>query len=288
MLIAYLSVAYNAIYLYYPVHLLPTDHFVSCKPKIYNLTYRAAILTVSNEHYAPYVLRLGASITRHVGVNKVDMLLYLMSPNTSNQSNDEVFYTSGWQQIHRFSESTASSLLFSKFVAWNLTQYDIVLLLDADVLIVDDISELFTLWGPILLDPTNRVTLAAALDQPQQRSLRWTSSAGQRFNAGVVLLRPDRDVYLWLVDAIERIPYDNLFEQTILNAGLRAQHIWLDQEFNSMAVVAYAVPWSWPARPRIIHFTHPKPADNSPDCDVQSVAPLCAAWRSAPVIACDV
>jgi len=284
LFLIFLYILHFLSFFFFPVSPLRSDH-LACQLRTHHIGYRAAIVTVINEgseRYSEFAKRLGSSITRHVGVRNVDRFLYILNLTSSFHS---PFITNlqkaGWEYIHHLNNMDP---YFSKFIAWNMTQYDLVLLLDADTMVVDDISPLFTLWGPRLMK--SKYLFAAALDQPQLWTFRFQSIAGNRFNSGVMLLRPNTNTFEWLMDSIGRIPYDGLKDQTILNAGMRSQHMWLDSEYNTMIVVAYAVPWSWPDRPRIIHFTFPKPDTGYEDCRVTSAESLCTMWRNAPIVGC--
>jgi lipopolysaccharide biosynthesis glycosyltransferase len=118
-------------------------------------------------------------------------------------------------------------------------------------------------------------------------SLPWAAStvrtaAGDRFNAGVMLLLPDPTLYRWLVDCLARIQYDDaMLEQAYLNAAL--PYLPLPLEYNTMTLIAYAEPATW-ARVvpdiRILHFTVPKPHRS---CSEYYMAHVCKVWEEAPI-----
>lgn len=217
--------------------------FTCANKKLTNISYHAAIVSIlSGSRYLEYVKKLGSSLTRHVGIGNVDRILLVM--NYSQPHED--LKKAGWEQIMD--------------AIWNLTEYDLILYMDEDTLVVNDISPLFTIWGPSILQ-SSIYSFAAVLDQAQQVSFT---------NAGVLLLRPNSKAYDFFIG---KPPHGGLKE----NIGL---HMQLDMEYNVEVVTAFSEPWLWPSKPRILHY--PKPEA----CRVTHVESLCETWQKAPTMRC--
>ena len=168
---------------------------------------------------------------------------------------------------------------YAKLLAWNLTSYEAVLVLDLDTLIINDIAPLFETW-PAELRRRNAL-LGAAIDQPYRWSFRWTPADTRRFNAGVMLVLPSGDVFRWLVDGLANIDYDpRMKEQAYLNVAVGKRYAELPPTYNAMITTAYAEPRTWNGFVaegiRIIHFTFPKP--DSGLCDRHLVSGICQLW----------
>ena len=170
---------------------------------------------------------------------------------------------------------------FRKLLAWNLTTYEAVLVLDLDTLVLGNIAPLFDAW-PARLRAQN-ASFAAADDQPVHWTPRWAPPAEPRFNAGVLLVLPNTDVFAWLRDGVARVQYaDDMREQAYLNAALWRRRAVLPGVYNAMITTAYAEPRTTWARlvdegVRILHFTFPKAHDRDA-CAAHYVADICALW----------
>ena len=231
-----------------------------------------------NDVYITYACKLGVSLRRFVDV---DMLLLL--PQGVNWTaaipNETTLQSAGWRTCLVPALGTPEQhYLYTKLAAWSLN-YEAALMLDLDTLVLGDISPLFDLYPSLLR--RHGALLAAVHDHPKHWSLRW-NAAGDRFNAGVMLLLPDPALHRWLVDGLARIRYDDaMLEQAYLNAAL--PYMPLPLEYNTMTLSAYAEPATW-ARVlpdvRILHYTVPKPHRS---CSEYYMAHVCKVWTEAPM-----
>ena len=251
-------------------------------------TSRFAIVSVmynSNESgdvYHQYATTLSKSIRRYV---KTDMILLV--PLHERMGPALPFWRPCPVQIALHPSETARLVPakrggYNKLVAWNLTQYEAVLLIDLDTLVVGNIAPLFEQWPSILRSSGHN--FAAAMDQPYKWSFRWMSSAGDRFNAGVFVLLPDNQIFRWLEDGLQRIQYaPEMMEQSYLNVAFRKQHYVLPPTYNAMVATAYTEPYAWNAFVevgiKIIHFTFIKP-QRTDLCEAAYVQHICALWQS--------
>ena len=236
----------------------------------------ASLLSGAAEEYVTYAYKLGVSLGYFVDV---DMILLL--PNGASNHSTAAYAkleTVGWRKC--FVPALGSQdqhYLYTKLAAWNLN-YEAVLMIDLDTLVVGDISPLFDFF-PALLRRTGAL-IAAVRDHPEHWSPRWTA-AGDRFNAGVMLLLPDPGLYRWLVDGMSRIQYDDgMLEQAYLNAALRQRYMPLPLEYNAVIIIAYAEPMTWARvldKIKIVHFTYPKP--HRPQlCKEYNMVDICRLW----------
>jgi len=106
-------------------------------------------------------------------------------------------------------------LVYSKFNAWQFTEYRGVLFLDADTLVVGDITPAFLDIIPQM--QMQNKTVAAARDRPVKITCRFFT-ASNHFNSGVLLLIPSTDTYRMLKHSIGTVPHQITYgEQELLN-----------------------------------------------------------------------
>lgn len=99
---------------------------------------------------------------------------------------------------------------YTKLHIFDLSQFDRIVYLDADILPLSNVDELFDLPA----------TIAATHD--------FDRGIDEYFNAGVMSLRPDRKLFKKLMHAFRRNPYDNgCAEQDFLNWWFGPQPRWL-------------------------------------------------------------
>eukprot|EP00127_Corallochytrium_limacisporum_P002450 Clim_evm7s128 gene=Clim_evmTU7s128 len=141
---------------------------------------------------------------------------------------------------------------YAKINAWNLTQYDRVLWMDMDMIIIDNLDHLFVQHGDF----------AAAPDIYN----------GDTFNSGVMVLRPDTQTYKHMLGLIYVKPAYNKGDQGFLNSFfddwymLPSQHR-LPFSYNTIVTLPshYNAP-SWytssedllkVVQPKVVHFANP-------------------------------
>ena len=256
----------------------------------------ASLLSGGAAEYVTYAYKLGVSLRNFVDVDMVLLLPYHYTAIHANRSTTPhanhsntphanhsttayaILETVGWRKCFVPAlGSQTQHYLYTKIAAWNLN-YEAVLMIDLDTLVVGDISPLFDVF-PVLLRQRGAL-IAAVRDHPEYWSPRWTA-AGDRFNAGVMLLLPDPSLYRWLVDGMSRIQYDDsMLEQAYLNAALRQKTMPLPLEYNAMIIIAYAEPTTWArvlSKIKIVHFTFPKP--HKPQlCKEYNMVDICRLW----------
>lgn len=156
-----------------------------------NRTVRLAVVSaIYNNDYMEAVQVLAYSLRRvHI---QADLILLFIS-NRLNQSTLNRCQEAGWHlwAVDRIDPPRFAIIYprfrdqYTKLRIWSLINYDRVLYLDADTLVVRDINELFT--GTIFEDDQDGL-LAAVEDV-------WQGQIGPNFNAGVLLIRPNQTIF---------------------------------------------------------------------------------------------
>ena len=161
--------------------------------------------------------------------------------------------------LHADNNRYLQSKMYSKLNLWRL-QYECVLYVDADVLLLRPFRALFDNIYPIML--TENKTIAMSFNSIDPRITLHSN----RFNAGVLLVIPDVIEYENMVRNISITPHDSTWaEQTFLNAYYKDQVFELPYIYNafvsddkgkfphewnsierSVVILHYVTkPWSW-------------------------------------------
>jgi lipopolysaccharide biosynthesis glycosyltransferase len=191
---------------------------------------------------------------------------------------------------NRFMEAN----IYSKLNAWRLIEYKAILLLDLDMFIVDNPTDIFTEILPMMRKQNK--TLGAALDRPAPggKCRPIWSEDKPTFNAGMLLVVPSLNAFRHLSESMHTIDHDmNYQEQSLLNEVYALDYFELPFSYNANIISVNCEPHLWKS-PKIIHFTVAKPWDGSVfslssdhplACMWQGVRPYCDLWRlvhSAP------
>ena len=103
-------------------------------------------------------------------------------------------------------------LNYSKLRAWLLTQYAVIVVLDADMVVVRNVDELFSAGG------ANASSLSAVANYGSMFSAAGHARAARIFNSGLMVIRPSVDMFTRLVESIDRVKSYNGGDQGFLNA----------------------------------------------------------------------
>ncbi|EGC38040.1 hypothetical protein DICPUDRAFT_86718 [Dictyostelium purpureum] len=107
---------------------------------------------------------------------------------------------------------------FTKFRAWQLTEFEKVIWLDSDMLLMKSLDHLFD-----LVDPSNPKLLYAAVDA-DANSCQYQPDRLKLINSGIMVLSPALDVYNMLVDGmvvVSKLPNQvNVNDQDVINSTL--------------------------------------------------------------------
>ncbi|CAG8493291.1 15493_t:CDS:2 [Acaulospora colombiana] len=145
---------------------------------------------------------------------------------------------------------------FSKLQIWSYVEFkDGIIYLDSDTIVLKRIDQLFE-----LIKPSTGFEFAAAPD------VLWGKDSNN-FNAGFMLLKPNKDVYLEIMRA-HKIPkgYDIGFaEQAFLNEFFRYRYLRLPETYNINLSIMDLNPHLWKILlpdMNVVHYTIQKPFKN--------------------------
>jgi alpha-N-acetylglucosamine transferase len=156
-----------------------------------NRTVRLAVVSaIYNDDYVTGVEVLGYSL-RRINI-QADRILFYIS-NRLNQSTLDRCRKAGWYlwAVERINPPRFAIIYrrfydqYTKLRIWSMIDYDRVLYLDADTLVIQNINEL--LIGTIYED--NQDGLLGAVEDV------WQGKIGPNFNAGVLLIRPNKTIF---------------------------------------------------------------------------------------------
>ncbi len=157
-------------------------------------------LICNGDAYLPGVEALGESL-KATGTSK--LMVAMASADVSEETRARL-EAQGWQirDIAPLHKAGAQPLfprfddVFAKLRAWQLTEFDKVVLLDADTLVLQNIDELFL-----------RPYFAAAPDFLMP----------DRFNSGVMVLDPSEETFARMVEVLDKAPTYDGGDQGFLN-----------------------------------------------------------------------
>jgi len=269
-----------------------------------NHTVRGAILTMltaSHEDYINLVLVLGHSIDQYaVTTCDIDKIVLTHADVIFSHKTRALLKLAGWSllivpsiappaAVNKFTVKHERYLkCFSKINAFNLTQYETVLLLDADTIVCGNVMELFIEYATRM--HKIGVHLAWARDTPHK------SNPNYSFNASVMLIRPSIHLTQHLIENLNRVTFDYAYsEQGYLTAifnssiptasgSIYKQYLILPQKHNLMATIATTDNALWQQTwqdARIFHFTWLKPTVHFllPRCAYMGTLYFCSIWQ---------
>ncbi|CAF4187491.1 unnamed protein product [Adineta steineri] len=143
---------------------------------------------------------------------------------------------------------------FTKLTLWNMTEFDSIIYLDVDTLVLGDISHLHEL----VADPSRtRFEFAAVADN-------WHGQFAYHFNAGVLVLHPSIAVFKELLrtSSFEGNYAPTMAEQAFLNAFFQLRYLELPIIYNVNLALYLAYPDLWKRMQpdfKIVHYTLTKP-----------------------------
>ena len=147
--------------------------------------------------------------------------------------------------------------MFTRLQVWRLVEYQAILSVDLDTLVVADLSPIFLHHAPAML--AQKLRLAAVPDSLSPGSMPYCGNQ-DHFNAGVLLLTPSLDDHDALLAAMYTVEYNvNWAEQGLLNALFPpGSYLVLPFRYNARLAEAGCSPVSWRGDLReavVLHFT---------------------------------
>jgi hypothetical protein len=216
----------------------------------------AIMVILTNPKYLKGAMVLGHSLVR-VGT-KIPMVALMTNPSSDVA---RCLETAGWevQLVNKIKDPgrpllRAWSGLFTKLHIWNMTEYDRVLLLDADMLVTRNIDNLLAI----------NTTFGAVGDINEGRF-------DNRFNAGLLLVKPNQTEYKHLLANMKNTRlYDvGSMEQAFLNMWFKDRWDRLSYKYNGNLAIweKSRELWSY-VDASIIHYTLTKPWQYTGNDDV--------------------
>ena len=248
--------------------------------------------------YGVSAMKLGKSIRKFTNV---DMIMMILDSRPIHADEHRSLMKAGWktcivpliegplhvEKNNRFLEAK----LYSKFNAWKLIEYEAVLFLDSDTLVVGNVASAFTEVIPNM--QSTHKTLGAARDRPANTTCRF-GTAYNYFNAGVLLLVPNIQTFHHLHDSISTVKHNTDWaEQDLLNQLYSNSDLFYELPFEYNAIVTAKVcePSVWNSNRgniKIVHFTTAKgwmysqswkSVDEPFQCWWWEVQDLCLLWE---------
>ena len=245
---------------------------VSTRPNLYGLS----------------AVKLGISIRKWTNI---DMIMLMLNTSQQFPALMNQMKRVGWkictvptisgpvnhsQEPNRFLEAK----MYSKFNAWNLIEYDAVLMLDADTLVIRDPSQLFQ-YHFVQMKLQNK-SLGAAIDRPTKSTCWLWGNMNYGFNAGVLLLEPCKDMFQFLKYSIGTVSHNTVYaEQGLLNTLFNESFYHLPFIFNGNLISKACEPELWEQISptlSIVHFTIVKGWMNSLYFDTWEDLAKCWWW----------
>ena len=280
------NISLNALEMLATIQQYEFERYVA--PTINGSTKRSVYAVVSifmtdgidNDLYLKGMCKLGAAIKKFALIDAVLLIVDDGVVGVKTTDIDRIILSCGWMPCHvrpiqgprstskvaadgKYINRYIAAKMYTKLQIWNMTQYQAVLYIDLDTLIIRQFSTLFTVYLPRM----------RALNQTVAMGFN-TEPNGPDFNAGVILLIPSQVEFSSLVQNINTVPHDSstTAEQAYLNAYFIIIHR-LPFQFNAM--VSVKRPWSQ-EETAILHYTC-KPW-NAVGCWRDGIADLCLLW----------
>jgi len=223
-----------------------------------NSKKRAFFSALFTDNYILGALLLGYTLKQHH--SNIDMFIIIIDDKLSKHSLCAL-KLGGWNPV--YVSNIAPPLpgtwphfvnQFTKLILWNMTEFDSIVYLDADTLVLSDISHLHAL----VEDPLRTgFDFAAAADH-------WNGKFAYHFNAGVLVLHPCQFVFKELMQTSKiEGNYDPVMaEQAFLNAFYQLRYLQLPLIYNVNLALYSGYPDLWRILKKdfkIVHFTLNKP-----------------------------
>lgn len=236
--------------------------------------YAIATMLVSadDKNYIKGSLKLAKSIKQNVELHNVDMILLEIIERPIPRSVKRELEDEGWiiKSVHKISPHDEKNTFprfrdqFTKLQLWGMTEYERIVYLDSDTLVVKDISELFTM-------PMDRDTsIVASRDIGDGK---WRST----FNMGMFMIQPNKEERDRLIIDKDIVHFETaMSEQGFLNVVYKDK--WKDPGFiyNANIAVFSQIPNFWKEKEnqiKVIHYTMEKPWSCS-----KAYKPVCTIW----------
>lgn len=247
---------------------------------------KLAFVTLAIADHSEYIksaAKLLKSVVNNThGVN-YDKIILELKEKPLNNDQKEMLLNSGWDfictvnrigPIKNTGPVKIYKELFTKLIIFNMSKYDGIVTMDADTIVIGNITELFYLYEKI---DFKKYSIAAGPDIDFQTRYNVIL----RFNAGVFVVRPSESEFKRLIrlktnSSNHLDPY--FAEQTFLNHWYANKWYNFGYKYNCIAwhlkYYGYNVS-RIPADVHVIHFTNLKPWS----CTREAIA-ICNLWKN--------
>ena len=158
-------------------------------------------------------------ITQDVSAKSIEMISNL---GAGVKEVDEIHYKGNNSQLieDRFGKKNHSWMMFTKINIWKQTEYDKVLYIDADIIVLKNIDSIFEINSNI----------SAVFGGSEFHKYKG-------IEAGVLLIKPSTAIYYELVEAMNSDNYDlKMSDQTLINEYFLKHYgiNYLDEKWNRL------------------------------------------------------
>ena len=271
----------------FPAHTRP----LSACPHIYTTTEFAyvSMLSTNFREYGLGAAKLGYSLRRF---SILDLIMFELHGKPIPPEIRDLLMQTGWRictvqpingpvKVPKTASRFLQASVYSKFHAWRLTEYNAVTVIDLDTLAIQDPSDLFTIHLPNML--AENKTIGAVRERPLTPC--YGQGAWNIFNAGVLLIVPNADMFVRLVNSINTFPHNSAFdaEQALLNNMFKHNIFELPVAYNALTLIHSCEPELWYTQHhnfKIIHYTVTKPWTYTKKWSRMEDPVLCWFWKA--------
>ena len=219
-----------------------------------------AFVSMLSDHFDEYGLaaaKLGASLRQH---SRLDLILLEVEGRPIPPAVVETHLAGTWkictvseiggpQHVAKDANRFLQASIYSKLNAWQLTEYEAVVLLDLDILAWRNPSDLFTVHLQAMRFAGKRV--GAVRDRPLEDGTcsyaLGMKKAVSEFNAGVLLFQPEWLTFQEMKESIHLLPHRSEVdaEQSFFNEFFKNRFYELPIVYNAFTVLKLCEPATW-------------------------------------------
>ena len=223
----------------------------------------ALLSSDASNMYLKSAQKLARSIRMWIDSEQMDLVLmttqgfgFSAQPNAGLTTNQKLLREAGWtvfcsvppiqHPLKRVESRFHDARTYSKLNLWALVQYEALLFLDLDTLVIREPTRIFTEIYPEM--ESKGFELAATPDRPE--------SFSDHFNSGVLLVKPKTSVEE-LVSMIAKVEHDQEWaDQAFLNAVFRYRFLPLPFIYNANVISKMLEPVLWHQNQDMIAIVH--------------------------------
>jgi lipopolysaccharide biosynthesis glycosyltransferase len=275
------------VHLYPPLRKLKySNQRLSICPSVYVhskyafVTYIGINTVIENkvDWYILSACKLAHSILRHTSSIDMVMMLAMEENYQLSRYQRKMIEWSGWQicnvnfitSPNNIQNRFYDAKIFTKFHVWKMIEYKAIVCIDSDMLVINNISSLFSEIVPKMIKSNNSV--AMGYDYPRKTHYRYPliniivnmcRVTPSNFNAGIFLLEPSINIFNQLFVNIANGQYNQFWcEQGLLNSFFVNKTYVLPFKYNANLVTKGCDPEFYKqnkADIAILHYTVAKP-----------------------------